>query len=411
MKKFKSFVAEDRQVNSHMEHIESMVLLGGVAGTRGAINALRSMRDTLSGQKRGKVSTKIDGAPAVFAGIDPTDGKFFVAKKGIFNKNPKVYKTAQEVDDDTSGDLASKLKQALEYLPELGIKGIVQGDFLYSKADLKKKKIAGVHYTVFHPNTIAYAVPEGTPLSDDIKRSKIGVAWHTTYTGNSFESLKASYGVAVDKFRPTKNVWSQDVMITDMSGATMTAKQTKVVNASLSRAGKIFNKIQGSTLRELEQNKQLAMLIEQFNNTYVRANKPIGDTSKHTKMLIKWIEARFKKEIDKRKTDKGKAKQQGKMNEMLDFFSPKNIPSLIQIFELQKEIVTAKLLILKQLNTLSTMSTFVKTKNGYKVTGEEGFVSIDVLGGGAVKLVDRLEFSTQNFDPKYIKGWDSASRG
>ena len=138
---FKEFITE--QKNTHMTHIEDRVIYGGVDGTRQAILALRSLRDMLGGVKEGSVSVKWDGAPAIFAGVDPSDGKFFVAKKGIFNKNPKVYKTPAEVEADTSGDLADKLKQALQYLPELGIKGVIQGDFLFGPGDLKTEKIKG----------------------------------------------------------------------------------------------------------------------------------------------------------------------------------------------------------------------------------------------------------------------------
>ena len=56
------------------------------------------------------------------------------------------------------------------------------------------------------------------------------------------------------------------------------------------------------------------------------------------------------------------------------------------------------------------MNTFIKKKNGYEVTGVEGYVAIDKLKGGAVKLVDRMEFSSNNFSPDVIKGWDTASR-
>src|SRR6056300_1640681 len=141
---FREFITE--QKNTHMTHIEDKVLYGGVKGTREAILALRSLRDTLGGVHDGTISVKWDGAPAVFAGTDPRDGKFFVAKKGIFNKNPKVYKTDAEVDDDTSGDLNNKLKAALKYLPNIGIKGVIQGDFLFGPGDLKTRKIKGKTY-------------------------------------------------------------------------------------------------------------------------------------------------------------------------------------------------------------------------------------------------------------------------
>jgi len=196
MYNLKSYLVEAKNV--HMEHLEDTILNGGVDGTREVINYLRALRDMLAGKSSAKVnvSVKWDGAPAIFAGIDPSDKKFFVAKKGIFNKNPKIYKTNKEIDDDNKGkrELATKLKEALKYLPALGIKGVVQGDFLYSKADVKTTTIDGESYITFHPNTIVYAIPSKSKLARQILQSDIGVVWHTTYRGNSFESMSASFG-------------------------------------------------------------------------------------------------------------------------------------------------------------------------------------------------------------------------
>ena len=168
-----------------MTHIEDLVLDGGVKGARQAIMALRSLRDMLRGNTQAPVdvSVKWDGAPAVFAGIDPSDGEFFVAKKGIFAKNPKVYKSHADIDADTKGDLAKKLKIAYDNLKGLGITGVIQGDFMFDKADVKKQKIGGASYLTFHPNTIVYAVPVGTPLAKQIADAEIGIVWHTSYSG------------------------------------------------------------------------------------------------------------------------------------------------------------------------------------------------------------------------------------
>ena len=405
---FIEFISE--QKNTHMTHIEDKVLYGGVDGTRQAILALRSLRDMLGGIKDGNVSVKWDGAPAIFAGIDPRDNKFFVAKKGIFNKSPKVYKTDADVDADTSGDLNSKLKAALKYLPELGIKGVVQGDFLFDSSEIKTKKIKGKPYVTFHPNTIVYAIPSGTEAAKKVKAAKIGIVWHTTYKGNSFENMKASYGVDTTKFRNSKNVWSQDAMLRDMTQFTMTKKDTEEVTSYLSNAGRIFNKISGTTLRTLENNQSLAQLIETFNNTYVRRGQVIGNTKTHVDKLINYIKQKYQKEIDKRTTEKGKSVQQKKLNDILKFFSSQNKISLQMMFDLQKSIVLAKLKIINILNKLNSAQTFLKTRNGYKVTGQEGYVAIDKLGGDAVKIVDRMEFSYANFSPDILKGWDKPGR-
>ena len=405
---FTEFITE--QKNTHMTHLEDKVLYGGVKGTRDAILALRSLRDTLGGTHDGSVSVKWDGAPAVFAGIDPGDGRFFVAKKGIFNKSPKVYKSNSDIDNDTSGDLNTKLKAALKYLPELGIQDVIQGDFLFDKSDIKESKIKGKKYITFHPNTIVYAIPTDTEMATAIKKAKIGIVWHTTYKGKTFETMKASYGVNVSKLRNSPNVWQQDAMLRDMTNYTMSKKDTEEVNEYLSHAGFLFNQISATTLKTLESNNDLAQLIETYNNSFVRKGQVITNTTKHVAGLISWIKKRYDSEISKRKTEKGKAGQQAKLNKILSFFSTTNRASLKKMFDLMKVIVLAKLKLMNILNKLNRTKTFLKTRKGYRTTGQEGYVAIDKLGGDAVKIVDRMEFSFANFSPTILKGWDKPGR-
>ena len=99
-------------------------------------------------------------------------------------------------------------------------------------------------------------------------------------------------------FKSSKNVWSQDAMLRDMTKFTLSKKETDEVNKYLSECGKLFNQISSSTLKELESKQDLAQLIEQFNNKYVRKGQIVKDTTRHTAMLIRWIKLRFGKEIN-----------------------------------------------------------------------------------------------------------------
>ena len=412
MLKFKNHTPlHEAAKNTHMTHIEDLILDGGVKGARQAILALRSLRDMLSGNAKSPVdvTVKWDGAPAVFAGVDPGDGKFFVAKKGIFNANPKVYKSHEDIKADTSGDLTKKLIVAFDELSKLGITNVIQGDFMYDQSDLKSETIDGQKMTVFHPNTIAYAIPKGTTLEKEISSAKIGIVWHTTYSGATFETMKAEFGrEIVPKLKQSKSVWMQDATLPDLSGtATLTAKETEQVNKNLSAAGKIFQKIASTTLKEIEQNEELNMIINVYNNRKVREGQRVTDTKKHATGLIMFVRDRYAKEIDKRSTQKGKDVQINKRDELLKFFDKKNLKNLQLIFDLQNFVITSKLIIINKLNKLSKIGTFVKTKSGFRVTNPEGFVAIDRMEGGAVKLVDRMEFSTNNFSKDIIKGWDN----
>jgi len=409
MKSLKQYIPESK--NTHMTHIEDLVLDGGVKGARQAILALRSLRDMLAGNTPTAVdvTVKWDGAPAVFAGIDPSDGQFFVAKKGIFAKTgAKVYKNHDDIDNDTSGDLNKKLKLAFDELKDLGIQGVIQGDFMFERKDLKIEKIDGKKHLVFHPNTIAYAIPVGTPLAKQIASAKVGIVWHTSYSGATFQTMKASFGGEIaGKLKKSKSVWMQDATLPGTSGAVLDSKTTKEVTVALSNAGKIFQKIKSGVLKEIESNKELNMVINIFNNTKVRERKRITNTGKHVDELIDWVNNRYAKQADKMKSPKGKAGVEAKKSAVMSFFSKENKKNLQNVFELQNFIVDSKLIIINKLNSLSNIGTFVKTKSGFKVTNAEGFVAIDRTEGGAVKLVDRLEFSYNNFSPDIIKGWDN----
>ena len=411
MKGFKGHLSEAAGKNTHMTHLEDLILDGGVKGARQAINALRSLRDMLSGNSKKSVdiTVKWDGAPAVFAGEDPRDGSFFVAKKGIFNADPKIYKSHEDIKADTSGDLSKKLILAFDELQKLGIKGVIQGDFMFDNSDLKKETIDGVSYTVFHPNTIAYAVPTDSDIAKEIRAAKIGIVWHTIYNGSTFETMQAEFGrEIVPKLKPSKSVWMVDATMPDLSGtATLTAKETEAVTKNLSNAGKLFKQIASSTLKEIEQNKELNMLINVYNNKKVRDGQRITNTKAHATGLVMFVNDRYAKEIDKRSSEKGKQAQVTKRDELLKFFSKGNIKNLQKVFEMQNFVVDSKLIIINKLNRLSTIGTFVKTKSGFRVTNPEGFVAIDRMEGGAVKLVDRMEFSVNNFSKDIIKGWDN----
>jgi hypothetical protein len=404
---FKEYLVEDKNV--HMEHLEDSILNLGVDGTRSAINFLRSLRDMLAGSSKSQVNVTVkwDGAPAIFAGIDPSDGKFFVAKKGIFNKNPKVYKTPADVDADTSGDLNTKLKLALVELPKLGIKGVVQGDFLYAQEDLKVVDIEGEPHITFHPNTIVYAVPQNSDIGREILRSKIGVVWHTTYRGSSFEEMSASFGEEIASgLKRTKSVWSVDATYKDVSGtATFTKEETAEVTAILSQAGRLFNSIRKETLNGISQNPETLIRVKTFVNSKIRQGERIRNTKTFVKELEQYIENYYNKEADKKTTLSGKSAQFAKRDSTLEYFRKTPRAQIVAMFDLYNLIIDAKLMIIRKLDKAKRVGTFLKTPNGYEVTEQEGFVAIDHMGKNAVKLVDRLGFSKANFSSEYIKGW------
>lgn len=408
MLNLKSYLQEEK--NTHMEHMEDLVFNEGVDGTRKAINFLRDLRDMLAGNAKSSLSATVkwDGAPAIFAGVDPRDGKFFVAKKGIFNKNPQVFKTEEEIRADLSGELADKFSLALQEFSKLGIKkGVYQGDLMFTKGDVKLEEIEGQKYYTFHPNTIVYAVPVRSDLGNTIKNAKIGVVWHTTYTGNSFETMTASFGKGiVEHLKQVPSIWMDDANYKDYSGtATFTAAESKEVTAILSQAGKIFSTLNANLINAFHKDEDLLTYVKTYNNSKIRAGQKVTNPAAHVEGMFHFIYDRIQKDIDARKTDKAKQALEEKRKKVLSIFSAHDKAEIIKIFELTNLLVDAKHMIINKMNQAGHISTFLKTANGFQTTGVEGFVAIDHLTGGAVKIVNRMEFSKANFSPEFLKGW------
>ena len=390
--------------NTHMEHLEDEIINNGVSGANTAIEFLNSLNDMLAGGKsKTNITVKWDGAPAIFAGINPENGKFFVAIKSLFNKTPKINYTNADISaNHGTGGLSDKIKLALKYLPELGItKGVYQGDIMFSKGDLKKQTIDGNSMLTFGPNTITYAVPEDSDLASQMRKAHLGVVWHTKYTGNTIADLSASFGVSASTFKKTKNVWFDDAYLNTANAATFTAKETKTlsgkinqIKGAVSKAGKFLNLLAKETADNSKHG--LAPFMKIFFNTKIRSGVKISDTKKLVKEFETYYMDRMKKEIDSKKSDKGK-----KVYQDIEKESKKTLKKfkdeLYFTIATYLGIIDAKEMVIRKLETIKGIGTFLKTADGFKVTEPEGYVAIDAANGGAVKLVDRLEFSHANF--------------
>ena len=394
--------------NLHLEHLEDEVLNGGVSGTRGAISFLQSLRDMLAGHATGRtvnLTTKWDGAPAIFAGINPENGKFFVGTKGVFAQNAKLNYTNADIDANHPGEgLNAKLKIALRYLPELGIDGVMQGDMMFTSSDLKTETIDGKSYITFQPNTIVYAVPADSKLAENIKSAKMGIVWHTTYNGDKMADMKASFGADIGGLKQTRNVWFRDASFVDATGtATFTKQETDELNSILSQVGSLFRTISPRTLNTIATNDTYKIAIKAWNNLKVREGKEITNTTQHVTGLIATVEEKLNKSILEAKKADTKQKRQQEKKMVMDFYKS-NKNDLKKIFDLQNLLVRAKNMIVKKLQSVQdSVGTYLRVDDkGLKVTAPEGFVAIDKIGN-AVKLVDRLEFSQANFNA--TKNW------
>ena len=403
-------LVEDK--NTHLEHLEDDIINNGFDGGKNAIAFLESLKDMLAGNSTSKlnVTTKWDGAPAIVCGPSPENGKFFVGTKSVFNKTPKVNYNIQDIRNNHEGPVANILRECLQYLSGLGMKEILQGDLMFTSSGKKLttyKDGSGKSETMisFQPNTIVYMVPENTPFGRKIKNSKLGIVFHTTYKGRSFDKMNAKFGANVSKLRRTPNVWFDDASYKDVSGnATMTIGETqqlqKIINmasGSLKQSKERMNKI------KTEKNTlSIGVQLKTYLNSFIRAATDLPSTTETATNFKNYYAEKTQKEIDRVKTDASKQKYQTIQDTGIKFIDEHN-KSIYMACATYKSLQRAKKVIIDKLNKAKSIGTFKRDGNGLKATNPEGYVAVDKKGK-AVKLVDRLEFSIQNFTA--AKNWE-----
>ena len=400
---FKGFTTQDR--NTHLEHLEDDIINRGTKGGENAINFLKSIRDMLAGSSNKKVNmtVKWDGAPAIICGTNPENGKFFVGTKAVFNKNPKINYTNADIRKNHSGELAGKLILALRELSRLGIKGVLQGDFLFAKSDLKKIDMDGDAMISFTPNTITYAVPVASNIGRQISRAKMGIVFHTKYTGKTLDSMTAGFGTV--RGRAT-NVFLASAGYRDVSGQVKLTRseltqfnaRLRMAEGSLMKAGPLLDEMSKSSADGLS----VGFRLKTFFNHYIRNTQGhMAKVRQLVDMFREYYVNILQAEIDARKTAAGKQKYKDMLKTNLRYID-RNKNALVMAIASHVTLQNAKNFLINKMSEIQSVGHFLRTSTGYKVTAPEGYVAVDKVAG-AVKLVDRLEFSRANFTMP--KGW------
>lgn len=400
--------------NTHLEHLEDNIFNKGYPGAKEAINYLYSLHEMLEGHSSKAVSmtTKWDGAPAIIAGKDPATGKFFVGTKGVFAANAKLNFTDKDIENNhpdkvekgevkSAEGLRSKLRVALKQLRKLSWNTVAQGDLLFMKDMLKSVTIDGENYIAFKPNTITYAVPADSDLAKQIQSAEIGIVFHTEYPGGpTLADTKAKFGFDSSVLGQAKGVWQRDATIQDLSGTvTFTADESAHVMSAITDANNALQQIDAKTFAWLEQGtnvigKDFVVQLKAHANNQVKAGN-WGTPAQFAKGFVQKYIDYMQKEIDKVSTQKSIDAKTAKMVEGVKFIKS-HAKEIVAVYSLYLKIIEAKVRIVRKLEQIRQIPTFVETNGGYEATGEEGFVAVDRMGN-ALKLVDRLEFSRLNF--------------
>jgi hypothetical protein len=392
--------------NTHMTHLEEAIITDGHQGGLDAINLLKEMGNFLTGTggRKAAVTVKWDGAPAVICGTDPSDGQFFVGTKSVFAQQPKLMKTPKDITENYSGALAEKLISSLQYLSKCNIKGVLQGDLMFTN-DKKTQQIDGKSYITFRPNTITYAADPKSKLGKEIHRANLGIVFHTKYTGPSLAEMQASFGVKESDFSAAPGVWIATAEFKDIGGiAQLSGGEKSKYDAAVRRAEgslrqsrKILNAIQSG-----KKTLQVDTEFLKFFNNYVKEGRPIPSVEQAYQDFFYHMGREYEKKIKPLKTLKS---QEAKVTQFVNAvqFLEDNQKELKMAIACYMNLQFCKHILVDKMKRVSDLHLFVDMGGGdYKVTTPEGFVGI--RGRTALKLVDRLEFSRLNFTVP--KQWD-----
>ncbi len=383
---------------THLEHIEDIILTQGYEGGQAVIDYYRGLLVTLQGTSVEplKVSVKEDGAPAVVCGTNPDNGRFFVGTKSVFSQSPKINYTKSDIaKNHGTEDLGQKLLKCLVHLKKLNIQGVVQGDLLFTDEDLSRKPIGGKQHITFTPNTITYAVEEGTDIAKQIETAKVGIIFHTTYSGDSLADMDAQAGADVQSFNRSPDVFFDNASYKDVSGS---AKFTKDETANFMQQIDNLEKLLQSVPRNLSDmfrgNQDFVPFFQMFINDQVKQGKLPTNANQFINDFRKFYTDRMQQQIAGLKAQKALALRQEKIKNMPQFLNRIKRP-LQAMLSFYKMTQAMKIFVLRKMNQAMAIGSFSQTENGLEVTEPEGFVAVDKQGG-AVKLVDRLGFSRRN---------------
>jgi hypothetical protein len=398
---FKGFFTSDK--NTHLEHLEDDIINRGSKGGDNAINFLKSVRNMLAATSgsTANITVKWDGAPAIICGVNPENGRFFVGTKSVFNVTPKINYTQRDINRNHGGVVAKKLTVCLANLSRLNIKGILQGDLLFTD-DLKSVNIGGEKMVSFTPNTITYAVPIDSDIGRRIAKAKMGIVFHTQYSGRNMKSLSASFGTVTGS--SNRNIFLASAGYKDTAVMFSKAElnkfdaQIRMAEGSLHKGSSILDLMSKTTQDQLS----VGFRLKTFFNYFIKnSNSGMEKVRTMQRQFRDYYENSLQAEIDSRKTDKGKEKYIKAKADGLRFID-KNTSALYFAIASHITLGNCKTTLLQKMNQIQSIGHFIRTNKGYRVTAPEGYVAVDKVAG-AVKLVDRLEFSRQNFTMP--KGW------
>ena len=402
--------------NLHLEHAEDLMLMMGSSGVAEAFGYIDDLIKTFTSAPTANrnISTKWDGAPAIFCGPDPADGEFFVAKKGLFNKKPVLFKSIEEIDQGESrDDLAKVFKAVFNGMKPLYDSGkltdVVQGDFLFHSGTRQVKRVMGENCVLFKPQLIAYCIPDHDDLYEYAKSCDVCLVIHAKYpkgTAKTVADLSVNFGFDASDLStkkcliisPFTSQLGSDVMLTTSEKLRLHRAKT-ASNNLLRKCSKFLDEIAS----DYDNSWGHSYFIKQYFNARVREGQVVNSASKFFDDYCNYYEEKYRKKIEGLKQDKAIAQWKMKFYEGYEYIHD-NKNEFIAMVGIYNSIQNTKSIFIPKFEKGERFKTFYYNEDGtYEIGDQEGYVVVKE-STRAVKIVQRLGgFSQRNFNE--MKKW------
>ncbi len=311
-------------------------------------------------------SIKYDGSPSLIMGEDPSDGKFFLATKSLFNRTPIYYKSFREIQEITKRPLREALTEVWETYHNMFFPYILQGDLMWTKGTLRP--LGDGTGGMFKLNTLTYIIRKHR--FPGVMESNVGMAWHTAYVGGSLSSLNADFTVDAQQVAPKSDK--------------AVAVETRI---SADRRSRHVNPpVLGGY--ELERHDHGIALAKKYFST----GSLFNDSSDVVSGLLSFVCNHYDAEEEDRKSFNGKMRVRAFREDVIDWVQY-NAPALARLYRDYKSLVFLKEQMLPHLNKGCPLEPYLGNLLLSK-TEQEGFVYKHEKG--LVKLVDRSVFTNAN---------------
>jgi hypothetical protein len=395
MQSFLTFLKEETEASDgklkHIHHAEDRPLFHGTKGFEHAKSALNQAHEHMkSGSNSSALTMKYDGSPAVVFGHHPETGKFFVASKSAFNKNPKINYSHADIlkNHGHAPGLVEKLHAALNHLKKVAPKtGVYQGDIMHSGDDVKEKRGGKASFT---PNTITYTASGED--ADKVKKSKIGIVTHTQYHGKNIEDMKADPHPDLHNFKQHPDVWQKSPNM-ETKHIHYSEDDQKEFHKHIQAAQKIHDQHKKTMYKNVEPHSGEAGHLSTYINHTVRTDEtPSAEGLK--KHIQNVADKKYKTQLKTLKTPAGKSRAETTKKQTIKT----NIDHIDAHKKDYDNILKMHHHLQKAKNTLVTNleqhTGGLEHHIDNKVTGPEGFVVNHA--GEPTKLVNRKEFAKAN---------------